>query len=184
MQKKPDTILYTVEIANGPRKVDPINDKFEDVRKAGKWHDHADCLIKQKQIDTHFSNQFHTYWTEHGGSIREQVNDDHLLIVMLKNVLPPYSGQDQILFRGENQDRWQNGKIGVCWTSSIETARLFGKGVNATRSGGILLKCWVPEGGIIAGPSDHSIYLGENEFTLDTTMLNKIEEIEKYPTSD
>ncbi len=60
---------------------------------------------------------------------------------------------------------------------------MFGRGLNATGAGGVLLKWQASNDAIIAGPSAHSLYLGESEYTLDLSESSEIEAIEQYPSS-
>ena len=57
---------------------------------------------------------------------------------------------------------------------------MFGRGLNAISSGGVLLQIESEIEAIIAGPSDHSEYLNELEFTVDLRRLANIRVVEKY----
>ena len=61
---------------------------------------------------------------------------------------------------------------------------MFGRGLNATMSGGVLLKCDASAAVIISGPSAHSIRLNEYEFTIDPIGLEGIAVVETYLPSD
>lgn len=166
-------------------KNDPIRREFERTTDSGQWETKAQHLVAAPRQDLQYQQKFHAYWTYQGRRIREQINDDRLLIAMLRTVLPRYSGPDLTLYRGENLDRWKDSRVGVCWSSSIETARMFGSGLNATKSGGLLLKSDVPRNKILSGPSEHSQYLDESEFTVDTSLLiRSTTVVESYPSSD
>jgi hypothetical protein len=93
-------------------------------------------------------------------------------------------GPGCVLFRGENLDRWTNGIVGLCWTVDVGVARGFACARNAVSAGGVLLKCFAPENAIIAGPCTHSRYLNEMEYTLDVSMISRIDLIENFPPSD
>ena len=125
----------------------------------------------------------HTFWTEYGHRIRERINDDAKLEALLKIILPQYNGDSVTIFRGENKKRYENSRIGFCWTSDIDTARMFARGLNSYRFGGVLLRHTFHPDQIIAGPSPHSFYLGENEFTIAPSSLkqNSVELLESYP---
>ncbi len=127
------------------------------------------------------SEDFGTYWIVAGHTIREQVSDDDLLSRMLRQLVPAYEGGSITLYRGENLERWQAKKIGFSWTNDVEVARMFGRGLNATRSGGVLIRGEFPPSSVICGPNSHSVYLQEAQFTVDPSLLPAIEEVERYP---
>ena len=125
---------------------------------------------------------FHLKWTVGGHRMREQLNDDEALLNMLWRWLPTYVGPNLTLFRGENIDRWRCNKIGMCWTTDSDTANMFARGLNAVLAGGVLLKCDVCSAAIISGPSSHSLYLNETEYTVDPRFLSNVKIVEEYPT--
>ena len=113
--------------------------------------------------------------------MREQIANDRVLVQLLRQALPHYQGEAVELFRGENRKRWKSQAIGLAWTKDIETARMFGRGLNAIGSGGVLLKAHFEREAIISGPSVHSQYLGENQFTIDPFYVNAFTAIEFFP---
>jgi hypothetical protein len=122
------------------------------------------------------SNQWHV--CHH--FLRELVDDDDLLIDMLWVWLPRYVGPDLVLYRGENIDRFEAGRIGTAWTGKQATAEMFAGGLNAVGKGGVVLRVTAPSTAIIAGPSKHSLYLGESEFTIDIGKLGAIDTIAHF----
>ena len=115
--------------------------------------------------------------------MREQIADDKLLLEALNRFLPPYEGGDMKLFRGENLTRWTAGRIGFSWTPAEKIGRMFGRGLNAAISGGVLLYAEVPAKAILAGPNEHSKGLEEDEFTINPHQVDDIQVIEEYPVS-
>ncbi|NNU45235.1 hypothetical protein [Ramlibacter montanisoli] len=124
---------------------------------------------------------FETYWIEAGHQIREQVDDDRALIRLLRKMLPPYSGPGLDLYRGENVNRWRAGRLGLAWTLDVETARMFGRGLNAFYGGGVLLRARFEAPAILSAPSEHSRYLDEGQFTVDPFAGTGMVVIEVYP---
>lgn len=93
---------------------------------------------------------------------------------MLWKWLPRYNGSELLLYRGENLDRFELGRIGTAWSDKESVAKMFACGLNAEGRGGVILETTGTANSIIAGPSDHSIYLGEYEYTVDRRRLSTI----------
>lgn len=124
---------------------------------------------------------FGTYWIEGGHRIREQVADDRLLTQFLRAVLQPYSGGSITLFRGENQDRLSAGSLGFSWTPDSKVAAMFASGINSIGSGGVLITATLGAPAIISGPNAHSLYLGEQQFTVDPFAVVGIRTVAVFP---
>lgn len=133
-------------------------DQFRAIKEQGHWAAYATALLSEQKLPSEVLDQFGTYWIEAGHYIRDQIGDDRLLVCLLRHLLPPYEGKVIELFRGENRDRWKIGAIGLTWSASVETARMFGSGLNAVGSGGVLLKARFGPEAVISGPNAHSTY--------------------------
>jgi hypothetical protein len=116
--------------------------------------------------------------------MREQIADDRLLVRLLRHLLPPYSGESLTLYRGENLTRWERGSVGLAWTETIDVARMFGRGLNAANSGGVLLRGTFDPTAIISSTDAHSSYLGEAEVTVDPFSGADIVVLETFPPCD
>jgi hypothetical protein len=152
---------------------------FREANEAKTWRSRFQVILQNPRLRSHF----HTTWTECGHRIREQLDDDQVLAAALRMMLPRYEGSMLEVYRGENIDRWEAGRVGFCWTTNVEVARGFGRGLNAVKLGGVLLRCVVGREAVITGPSAHSIYLGEHEVTVDPSRLDDVEAIERYSPS-
>lgn len=147
------------------------------------------CWIEAlKQVaEECISNEQHrenclTSWVTHGGRIREEIGDDEVLVQLLRDVLPDYNGPSQKLYRGENEERFSAGKIGLCWTSQRHTAEMFASGLNAYFSGGGVLLCaMVDATAILSGPGTHCRWLGEAEYTIDPRTLSELQVLQRFP---
>ena len=126
------------------------------------------------------AERFHTQWHVCHHFLRELVEDDDLLIGMLRVWLPRYQGPGLVLYRGENIDRFELGQVGSAWTDNQETAEMFASGLNFIGKGSLILRADAPASAIIAGPSEHSIYLGESEFTVDPRALRDIVTLKQF----
>ena len=156
-------------------------DQFRAIKEQRRWGSYAALLLSEQKLAPDATEQFGTYWVEAGHHIREQIADDRVLVRLLRHILPPYEGEAIELFRGENRNRWKSGVVGLAWTASGETARMFGSGLNAVGSGGVLLKARFEPEAIISGPNGHSRYLGEGQFTVDPFAAPTLSAIEFFP---
>jgi hypothetical protein len=147
-----------------------------------EWRDLIRDLARLPPSSKQLAEDFHTQWHVCHHYLRELVDADDLLIDMLWVWLPRYQGSDMVLYRGENIDRFEAGRIGTAWTDKQETAEMFASGLNAVSKGGVVLRANVPASTIIAGPSKHSLYLGESEFTIDIRKT-RFEAAIRFPPS-
>lgn len=160
------------------REYDPLLNSPKVATHRKEWRELMRGLISCPPKDEDIRVRFHTRWHESHARIRALVDDDNLLMDMLWIWLPRYDGPDLMLYRGENIDRYECGNIGTAWSDQEHTAQIFGSAHNNDGKGGVLLQTIAPAAAIIAGPSDHSNYLGEREFTVDRRRLGPV--IEKY----
>ncbi|UVS88009.1 hypothetical protein EFP18_21515 [Burkholderia glumae] len=128
---------------------------------------------------------FHTQWHTSHHFMRQLIADDDLIMDVLWTWLPRYEGPSMTLYRGENLDRFEIGNIGTGWSDQHATARMFARGLNNVGKGGVVLKVNAPAEAIIAGPSEHSLWLGEREFSIDRRKLDKtvIAQVEQFSPS-
>jgi len=157
-----------------------MSEYFEKITNNKAWNEEADVLLEKNTFSKEFIIEFHTNWTVRGHRIREQINNDRKLSMLLQHIFPAYTGEEKILFRGENKERWKKENVGFCWTTNKETAAVFARGLNAINSGGLLLKCNCKPEWIIIGPSNHSNYLGESEYTVAPESIKNINVLFEY----
>lgn len=162
----------------------PVDDewkaKLKEVRESKKWKEFIDEYV-HGQVPIELQEAFHLLWTESAAFIRREIEDDNLLLEVLQTFLPPYTGDGQWLYRGENLNDYEADRIGFCWTPKRDTAKMFARGRNAFGKGGVLLKAWAPAASILAEPCPHSKSLDEFEFVVNAKALEQVEEIETYP---
>lgn len=181
MEKNIDTFVFKIEEY-------PSNNKPENYVKM--MLEHHSCLSVQarltgQDLSTEQRKDIHTFWTECGHRIRQKLNDDSKLERLLRKVLPQYTGGNITLYRGENRKRYDDKAIGFCWTSLIEVAEMFAQGLNSHAFGGLVLQYTFSADQVISGPSDHSLYLQENEYTATPSSLDfeKITILKSYPAT-
>jgi hypothetical protein len=154
---------------------------LREITSAAAWRGVVESFLAGSAHLPSSPEDFGTYWIEGGHRIREQVADDRLLVKFLRAVLPPYAGGSITLFRGENQDRFSAGLVGFSWTPDSKVASMFAKGLNAVGSGGVLISTTLDSPAIISGPNAHSVYLGEQQFTVDPFAATGIRSVAVFP---
>ena len=157
-----------------------LRDEFRRISAEGRWREHAIALTASTPTNE-VASAFSVFWIEQGHRIREQIEDDKLLVRLLRLMLPAYAGPDVEIFRGENKQRWELAKVGFAWSPNIEIGRLFAEGLNSVKTGGVLLKAVATPVAIISGPVAHSNYLGECQFTVDPSLLDDISVVQYFP---
>jgi hypothetical protein len=157
---------------------------MEKVEATGLWPAAMSEISSIRKPHPNICNGFHTLWTERGHRIREHLADDSIMFDVLRILLPNYKGSAQTLYRGESSVRHERRAYGTAWSSRKEIAAMFASGLNAMHEGGgVLLLTNASASAIIAGPSPHSIYLGEYEHTVDRRQLDTIGIVERFPQS-
>ena len=156
---------------------------FRAITEQKNWADYSASLVQSSKLIPDTVRDFGTHWIEAGHRIREQIADDKRLVSFLRFMLPAYEGNSVVLYRGGSLGRWNSRNIGFAWTPEDDQARMFGRGLNAYHSGGILLKATIHPKSIISGPNAQSAYLEENQFTVDPFSLDGITEVERYPAT-
>lgn len=156
---------------------------IDSVHERSEWMPFMRRMSQPGLLTTELQKAFHTKWIESGQFIRKQLADDKDLIQLLALFMPKYEGTGLIVFRGENEVRFNSGQIGFCWTENRASAEVFARGLNACRAQGFLLKAYAPQEAVFSGPNDHSKYLGEHEVTLNPRLLTDIQIIATYPKS-
>ena len=180
-----------------PQKLESGNDCIDHILNAGlfkpllddaaipqiraHWRTQLRAAIQHPPNTPELSTAFHTQWHVCHHHLRQLVDDDNLLIDMILVWLPRYQGSKLVLYRGENIDRFEAGKLGSAWSTKQETAEMFARGLNAVGKGGVVLRATVPSSLIIAGPSEHSLKMNECEFSVDTRKLANIVIVATFP---
>ncbi|WNJ77762.1 hypothetical protein RJE46_14080 [Cedecea neteri] len=168
-----------------PMRPKPTEEKLliDSVHDRSEWMPFLQRMSQPGLLTSEIQNAFHTKWIECGHFIRAKLDDDKALTQLLALCMPKYEGSGLIVFRGENEHRFNSGKIGFCWTENRESAEIFARGLNACRGQGFLLRAYAPPESIFSGPNDHSRYLDEHEVTLNPQLLDDIQIITTYPKS-
>lgn len=167
-------------LSGGPN--DDLRRAFDTMRSVKSYRRMIGRAAKAKVVPHDFRDRFHIAWTVEGFRWREAIDDDALLLRALRAVLPPYAGEGLTMFRGEQAARYESGRLGFNWTPRREVAQMFASGLcSLYEGGGVLLTATVPATAIVAGPNDHSKYLGEDEFVVDPALASDVAELERHP---
>ncbi len=78
-------------------------------------------------------------WPQWRDSFRNNVNNDLLLIKLLRVLLPEYRGPVLTLYRGETMWNRRRRTYGVSWTSEVEVAKQYANGLRRTTQGGTVV---------------------------------------------
>jgi hypothetical protein len=147
------------------------------------WHHTVRSILETGAQHPWGDENFGTYWIVAGHRIREQVAEDRLLAIFLRQFLPPYGDGPVVLYRGENRLRFNSGAVGFSWSQSESVASMFARGLNAVRGGGLLLRAQLDAPAVIAGPNAHSLYLGEHQYTVDPALCHDVTVVAEFPSS-
>lgn len=140
------------------------------------------AMAASETISEEVANALRSHWVVVGFRARAAVKDDALFIRAFRRAFPPYAGGGLVLYRGERGSEIAAGRLGLNWSSRQETARVFAAGLCRTYGcDGVLLTAVAPASAIIAGPTEHSIYLDEWEHVVDPNMLHDVTEIGRFP---
>ena len=118
--------------------------------------------------------------------LRENVNDDDVVLDAFPKLLPPYDGPERRLYRGENTRAHQSRTYGWAWTGDIKTAQAFARGLQSMPIGGVVLEVDAPASAIICGVDEHEHPREpEDEFIVDRRILAQqgaeIRVVERFP---
>jgi len=180
-----EVYYYTVNLPDDNMQAINVStiEPLREITRQQQWRKYAEAIVQGKSSLPGSNDDFGTHWIESGEYIREQINDDVLLCTFLRCVLPPYDGGRITLYRGENQERWLLGKVGVNWTASIKTAQEFARTWNSV-SGGVVLQGDFLPSAVITVPNDESKRQQEQQFTVDPTLAESIKVIQSYEQSE
>jgi hypothetical protein len=122
-------------------------------------------------------------WIRWGDAWRSNVVNDLLLLDVLSNLLPAYSGGAVRLFRGESAFNRRRRTYGMSWTIDQNVAECFAQGYAALYEGGtVLLETLAPPDAIICVPHDHidDVHSGEAEYLVGRRRLSLVKVVKRW----
>lgn len=167
--------------AMGGGAFNSVKKALEELDTANAWRTFFQEAARATPPGT-LREEFHTAWSVRGFRMREALADDKLLAAALRNLLPPYTGSELTLYRGEQCARFETEQHGFNWTPVRSVAERFACGLcSLYEGGGVLLQSTIPAAAIIAAPGHHSLYLDEHEYVVDPSQLADVVELQRYP---
>jgi hypothetical protein len=137
--------------------------------------------IKGMDPPDKFRRQCLVSWIRWGDGFRSEVNDDLLLMDLLRVVLPKYEGRAIRLYRGDSFGNRRCRTYGLSWSSDREVARSFADGMWCTSKGGsCLLETVAPSAAIICAPGRIDNSYGEDEYIVDRRRLERVVVCERF----
>jgi hypothetical protein len=121
-------------------------------------------------------------WFRNGSHLRQECGGGLLLIMALRKVMPPYTGNGMTLYRGETAANRKRRTYGVCWSANKSIARQHAErgDCRGAEGGSVLLQADVPASAIIThiGATDGHI---EEEYLVDRRCLQKVQSRPAFP---
>ena len=171
---------YIVALTNGdvtslPRASQAISSFFE-------WRSTLSRVGKLSEINATAQQWFAAWWVQNGDSLREDVNDDAILIRALRKLLPGYVGPSVTLYRGDSAMNRKRRTYGPSWSADLATADGFARGRWRNFEGGsVVLEAKVQPDAILFAPALNGDELGEQEYIVDRRRLSGVTVIARYP---
>ena len=124
-------------------------------------------------------------WLSWGDGLRSEVNDDLLLIRLLRVLLPKYTGPALTLYRGDTFWNRRRRTYGIAWTTNIAVARNFANrpAQRMSQGGSVVLKTVAPAAAIICAPKLLDNRYAEHEILVDRRRLHRIDVAERISES-
>lgn len=139
------------------------------------WHEAFESLIAGPHAGEVSGESLLRFWTTYGPHIADSMQGDPLLLIAMKRLLPRYTGAGLVLYRGEDAERYRRRAFGMSWTPRIDTAQMFARRRDPA---GVVLRLDASPAMILCGPTDHSRWLTEHEYLIDTSIIGEPELLE------
>jgi hypothetical protein len=190
-QRRHDDLLRSFRLALLASDVDALINLCRSIDSEFIWPEAWQRVITIEQVlSDHVKDFFLKLWFHNGSHLRQEAEDvraphggDLLFIMALRKVMPPYTGGDMTLYRGETAANRANLTYGVCWSAQKGIARQHAERgyCRYSRGGSKLLCAKVPASAIIThiGARDGHI---EEEFLVDRRGLpeNAVRTVEAF----
>ena len=173
--------IVLAELGGAARALASAADTLKFIKSPEGMKEVLRAALAASSVSDELREAFHLQWTVRGHRIREALDDDVLLVNVLRQILPPYLGPGLTIYRGEQAARADAGRVGFNWSEDREVAKMFASGLcTLYPGGGVLLQAYAPPCAIISGSSKHSIYLGESELIVDPSRIEDMTELARF----
>jgi len=122
--------------------------------KRGAWVAGFRKLVRTGGVHPNIKDKFADIWVMWGDSLRNEINDDLLLIDAMRLLLAPYEGPAVTVYRGDSAHNRRRRTYGISWSSSLDVARDFAvSGCRYYDGGSVLIKALAPADAIVYAPA-------------------------------
>lgn len=159
--------------------LEALDESFDSLQKRDFW---KRVLRQHRTVHPDFRSSFLAIWEAGGDHLRDLIDDDLLLLNLLHRFLPPYTGPDVELFRGETAWNRRRRTYGMSWSADREAATCFALDLRSSGDGGsVLLRTMAPSDAIICAP--HVLgarRAAEAEYIVDRRRLTDVTVLERF----
>jgi hypothetical protein len=140
-------------------------------------------VAKLDEVDPKIKEACLQFWINSGDHLRQEVDDDLMIVRALRMLLPRYAGSAWTLYRGESALNWKRRTYGLAWSSRQDVADSFAKtGVYRTSAGGsVVLEVQASPDAIICALLHHDDRYGEDEYLIDRRKVTAVKVLRRYP---
>lgn len=156
------------------------------------WQEAFSQLMTGHSPDEVLGRGLLSFWVTYGlQSIPLALKGNLILVIdAFKHLLPPYSGPELTLYRGELLSRHNEGIYGLSWTPDISIAQMFASRRRSLGEGpGVVLEIVATPDVIVASleqtsSHQHTSWLGEKEYLIDPRLIRgSVQEVSSFLSS-
>ena len=145
---------------------------FENLSEIANYYDPRAAFLRLRRHRTFpFSLRalFARCWVRYGDGCRKDVNDDLLVLDVLRCLLPPYEGPGLTLYRGDSAFNRRRRTYGMSWSASRGASPpiLPKRHRRVYSDGSVLLEAEAPPDAIVFAPALHVNDYAEDEYVVD-----------------
>jgi hypothetical protein len=145
------------------------------------WHDALGQLLTDASPNEDLGRALQHFWISYGFHIASSLKGDSILVDAFKYLLPPYKGPTLRLYRGELRSRHLQRVYGISWTPKLGVATMFADRRCNAEGLGVVLEIEATPDMVAAAPDEHSYWLREEEYIIDTRLIHRVRVITQPP---
>jgi hypothetical protein len=169
--------------SDGMRDGDPLKiaESLKLLSLTGAWRETFTVCARLTTVAAEAKVRFAEIWHQNGEYIRDQVNDELVLIRGLRKLLPACSGSPLTLFRGESMFNRQRRSYGLLWSTRVDEAERSADGMCRTVDGGsVVLRVEAPASAIFHAPTHDGKDDEHAEYLVDRSQLRDVQVIRRF----